>query len=93
MSVSSVLCVIRKRFLRRADHSSRGVLPSGVCLSAIVKPRQKGGPGPQGAHALLGGGGEDWHLITLVFNCLIMATLVVKNENRNRILPNTKQNG
>jgi hypothetical protein len=25
---SVVLCVVRKRFLRRADHSSRGVLPT-----------------------------------------------------------------
>jgi hypothetical protein len=34
-----VLCVVRQRSLRRADHSSRGVLPSVVCLSVIVKPR------------------------------------------------------
>jgi len=27
-------------FLRLTDHSSRGVLPSAVCLSAIVKPEQ-----------------------------------------------------
>jgi hypothetical protein len=26
--------------MRRADHSSRGVLPSVVCLSVIVKPRK-----------------------------------------------------
>jgi hypothetical protein len=26
--------------VRRADHSSRGVLPSVVCLSVIVKPRK-----------------------------------------------------
>jgi hypothetical protein len=26
--------------VRRADHSSRGVLPSVVCLSVIVKPRR-----------------------------------------------------
>ena len=38
-------------------------------------------------------GGGDSHLITLVFNCLIMASVVVTAENRNRILPNTKQNG
>jgi hypothetical protein len=37
--------------VRRADHSSRGVLPSVVCLSVIVKPRQRGGPGPLGAVA------------------------------------------
>jgi hypothetical protein len=34
-----VLSVVRYRSLRRADHSSRGVLPSWVCLSVIVKPR------------------------------------------------------
>ena len=34
-----VLCVIRKRFLSRADHFSRGVLQSVVCLSAIMKSR------------------------------------------------------
>ena len=28
-----VLCVVRQRYLRRADHSSRGVLPSVVCLN------------------------------------------------------------
>jgi hypothetical protein len=27
-----VLCVVRYRSLRRADHSSRGLLPSKVCL-------------------------------------------------------------
>ena len=47
MSVSLwVLCVVRWKSLRRADHSSRGVLPNAVCLSVIVKPRQWGGPGP-----------------------------------------------
>ena len=34
ISVFGVLCVVRKRPLRRADHSSRGVVPS-----VIVKPR------------------------------------------------------
>jgi len=33
-----VLCVVRYRFVRRADHSSRGVLPS-----VISKPQQWGG--------------------------------------------------
>jgi len=46
-----VLCVVRQRSLRRSNHSSRVVLPSVVCLSVIVKPRQWGGFGP------LGGGG------------------------------------
>ena len=40
-----VLCIVRWRSLRRADHPSRGVLPSVACLSVIVKPRQWGGPG------------------------------------------------
>ena len=34
-----------QRSLRRADHSSRGVLPTVVCLSVIVKPQPRGGPG------------------------------------------------
>jgi len=34
-----MLCVVRYRSLYRADHSSRGVLPSVVCMSVIVKPR------------------------------------------------------
>jgi len=34
-----VLCVVRQRSLRQADHSSRGVLPTVVGLSVIVKPQ------------------------------------------------------
>jgi hypothetical protein len=34
-----VLSLVRVRSLGRADHSSRGVLPSVECLSVIVKPR------------------------------------------------------
>jgi hypothetical protein len=34
-----VLCVVRYRSLRRADFSSRGILPTVVSLSVIVKPR------------------------------------------------------
>ena len=33
----SVLCVVRYRSPRRADHSSRGVLPIVVCLNVLVK--------------------------------------------------------
>jgi hypothetical protein len=33
-----VLCVVRSRSLRPADHSSRGVLATVVCLSVIEKP-------------------------------------------------------
>jgi hypothetical protein len=51
MSVDGELCVARYRSQRRADHSPRGVLPSVVCLSVIVKPRQWGGPGPLGVVA------------------------------------------
>jgi hypothetical protein len=32
--------------MRRADHLSRGILPRVMCLSVILKPRQRGGPGP-----------------------------------------------
>ena len=34
-----MLCVVRWRLLRQADHSSRRVLSSVVCLSMTVKPR------------------------------------------------------
>jgi hypothetical protein len=41
-----VLRVVRQSSLRRADHSSRGILLIVVCLSVIVKRRHWGGPGP-----------------------------------------------
>jgi hypothetical protein len=44
MSVVSV--VGRQKSVRRADHSDRGVLPSVVCLSVIVKLRRWWDPGP-----------------------------------------------
>jgi hypothetical protein len=37
-----VLSVVRDRSLRHADHSTRAVLPSVVCLSMIKKPRREG---------------------------------------------------
>ena len=40
---------VRYRSLRRADHSSRGVLPSEVCLSMNVEPRHRGRSGALGA--------------------------------------------
>jgi hypothetical protein len=40
-----VLYVVRQRSLRRADHSSRGVLPSAKRLS-VMNPRQSGDLGP-----------------------------------------------
>ena len=40
ISVSCEFCVLSGRtLLSRADHSSRGILPRVMCLSAIVKPR------------------------------------------------------
>jgi hypothetical protein len=46
-----VLFVVRYRCLRQADRSSKGVLPSVVCLSMIIIPRQQGDPGPLGCCA------------------------------------------
>jgi len=40
MDVCRECCVLSERSLRRADHSSRRVLPYVVCLSVIVKPIQ-----------------------------------------------------
>ena len=54
--------------MQRADHSSRGVLLSVVCLSVIVKPRQYGGPGPLGGGAVApweGGGVESIYFALL----------------------------
>ena len=49
MCVSIECCVLLGRgSLRWADHSPRGVLPSVVCLSVIVRPRQWGSPDPLG---------------------------------------------
>ena len=39
MDVCGEYCVVRWRSVRRADPTPRGVLPSVVCLSVIVKPR------------------------------------------------------
>jgi len=36
LSVVIVGCVVRWRSMRRADHSSRGVLPTVVCVSMII---------------------------------------------------------
>jgi hypothetical protein len=51
--VSVVCCQVEV-----TDHSSRGIPPSVVFLSVIVKPRQCGGPGPVRAVAPRGGGGN-----------------------------------
>jgi len=46
LSLVSVVCC--QKSLYREDHSSRGFLPSVVCLSVIVKPRWWRGQGPPG---------------------------------------------
>ena len=56
-----VLCVVTLRCLRRADHSSRGFLPTVVWLSVIVKPRKWGDPGRLGAIAPWGRG-RTWYI-------------------------------
>ena len=56
--------------MRRADHSSRGVLPSVVCLSAIVKSRQRGGSGTVGVVA-------PWKKIKEYSVCLQNATKII----------------
>ena len=43
-------CVLSgRRSLQRADHSSRGLLLTVVCLSVIVEPEKLGGLGPSRA--------------------------------------------
>jgi hypothetical protein len=70
-----VLCVVRWRSLHRADHPYRGVLPSVVCLSVLVKPRQRGGPGPllgvaQWKEIIVRNGLEIWkENATLLYRC------------------------
>jgi len=44
-----VLYVVRWRYIRRANHSFGGVLPSFVCLSVSAELQKLGGPGPLGA--------------------------------------------
>jgi hypothetical protein len=56
MSVSCDCCVLSGRgLLRRADHSSRGVLPSVVCLNVIAKPERGGHDPNTGRSATVGG--------------------------------------
>ena len=40
LSLVSVAYVVRYRFLRRSDHSSREAEPSVVCLSVVLKPQR-----------------------------------------------------
>jgi hypothetical protein len=51
VSLVDVVCVVGYRSLRRADHSSRGVLLSVMCVSVIVKPQKEEGPIPLGTVA------------------------------------------
>jgi hypothetical protein len=48
MFVCCDCCVLSGRNLRRTDHSSRGVLPTVMCLNVIVNPPQWGGLGTRG---------------------------------------------
>jgi hypothetical protein len=59
MFVSCECCVVRYRSLRLADHSSRGVLPSVVCLSVISSLDNEEAVGHWGG----GGGGGCWPMI------------------------------
>jgi len=47
-----VLCIVRWTSLRRADHSSKGVVPKVVCLIVIVKLQWWGGFSPLGGPLL-----------------------------------------
>jgi hypothetical protein len=40
LSLVSVVYVVRQRFLRQHDHSSKGVQPSMLCLSVMSKPQK-----------------------------------------------------
>jgi len=60
MSVSlSVLCVLRYRSLSRANHPSRGVVSSVVCLILIAKPQQGRGPRTARGCCAIGVGVKD----------------------------------
>jgi hypothetical protein len=61
MSVSCECCVLSgKRSVRQADHSSRGVVPIVVCLSVIVKRRERGGYDTESGRGSTGEGGGDF---------------------------------
>jgi len=53
-----VLCVVRQRSLRRADHSSKGVLPSDMCLQCDFETSTMKRPSPTKVV-------EPWKKITL----------------------------
>jgi hypothetical protein len=60
-----MLCVVMWRSLRWADRSYRGVLPTVVCLSIIVKARWWGGPVWRG-----GGGGINHNRVNFITHLL-----------------------
>ena len=51
------VCVVRLRSLRRADHSSRGVVLSATCLS-VIEEGHRGGLGPRGQSSRQGKKGK-----------------------------------
>jgi hypothetical protein len=51
-----VLCIVKYRSLRRADHSSRGVPPRVECLR-VIEVRHRGGLDQLGLSYCGGGGG------------------------------------
>jgi len=61
----------RIQFLFRDDHSSRGVLPSVICLSLVMKPRKWGVPGPVGSVAPWG---KNTQIYTLNTNFGVIKT-------------------
>ena len=79
-----VLCVVKQRSLRRADHQFREVLPSGVCLCMIAKIRQ-GGPGPLSSHAIQKKNQEVYEKLFDYVHVLLLVRaenfLVLKTEN------------
>ena len=76
------LFVVRYRYLRAADQSIRGVLPSVVCLDILVKSQNWGGLGPRGLVSQGGGwGGRErtdlfyWlflHLLNIVQRVMLL---------------------
>ena len=42
VSLLWVLCVVRERSLRQANHSPRGVTPNVVCLRVVGEPHRRG---------------------------------------------------
>jgi hypothetical protein len=42
VSLLWMLCIVRKRSLRRVDHSSRGVTQNVVCLRVVGEPHRRG---------------------------------------------------